>query len=60
MPNGGATEMRFGSFDGRGDGEHDGVGFVEMTKVFVLHVDVLIWNIAFSSGIKLTLKTSMG
>ena len=33
-----STEMeyQYGSFDGREDGEHAGVGYVEMSEIFVM------------------------
>ena len=34
--NNGAREMEFGSFDGGGDGERDGIVFVEISNIFTM------------------------
>ena len=34
-----ATEVKFASFDGAGDGGHSGVGLVEISKMFATQVD---------------------
>ena len=36
-----ARDMEFGSFENREDGEYSGVGVVETSNVFVMHVDFI-------------------
>ena len=43
----GARELEVGSFDGAGVVEHDGVGFLEISSMFVIQDYILFGTIPF-------------
>ena len=48
--NNGAMEMEFGSLDAGGDCEHNGVSFVEISKIFVMQGGIFIGMISFEDA----------
>ncbi len=36
--------MKFGWFDGGNDGEHNDVGFVEVSEIYLAHTVCIVWN----------------
>ena len=42
-------ELKFRSFDGRGGGEHNGSGFVEISKIFVTQDVFFLGTILFDN-----------
>ena len=40
----GAEEVKFGSCDGRGVGEHNGTSFVKISSIFAMHDGLSLWK----------------